>query len=325
MIPFIVGVVIGALLVLGALWKSGFLERTLASAAMPIGEGLEFLKLPEKIMPGGKDVRGVELIHFKGKNGLELLVAPKLAEVKKKREKEISINPAVSILTGSNLTGYFLMLTKMLFLLEKHPVFLVVKERDIERFKRHSNISISIFRQKSQMSEEIKMLKYQFHKGIINESEFKKKIMKIGLQAVKSQLKEPLYDGYKYFSNPGEILRDLHGFLLKAKDGIVVATILDEMMEKNPKKSRMFLDEMVKLCMHHSTPLILTSEQGVFGGNVNNLMKSYCDMVLETSLKSGRRYVTTYSFEKVFPGSRVSDALKDYKKFLKKVGFLKEK
>lgn len=303
------------------LLRTGRLACALAGMPKQQDYGLEFLKLPEDLGEE-EEVESVELIHFKGKYGLEVLIPPWLDEVKESKEKSLKIKPVVTLLTGGNLTGYLLMLTKMLFLLEKVPVFLVAKERDIDRFKRHSNISISIFRQESQMSEEIKMLKYQFHKGIIDEEEFKKKILKIGLQAVKSQLKEPLYDGYKYLSNPREILADLQNFLSKTKEkGIVVVTIVDEMLNKSPKKGRAFLGDIVKICSHHSAPLILASEQGVFPENISNVMKSYSDMVLETTVHKDNRYVTVYSFERVFPKARVSEALKHYKKFLKKVGF----
>ena len=51
MIAFIAGVLAGALLVLGALWKSGMLEHALSRTMVESSQGLEFLKLPEGIKP----------------------------------------------------------------------------------------------------------------------------------------------------------------------------------------------------------------------------------------------------------------------------------
>ncbi len=280
--------------------------------------GLEFLKLPE----GDGKVKGVELIHFKGEHGIELLVPPWLQDLKKKKEST-TVRPLATLLTGKNLTGYFLLLTKMLFHLEERPVFLVAKERDIELFKRHSNVVISIFKHKNALIEELKKLKYEFHKGLISEEEFKKKVMEMRSTKSERVFTEPLYDSYKYFSNPGEILKDAQNFLNRTKNrGIIVVTIIDEMLEKSPRQSRAFIESLLKLCTNHSTPLVLTAEEGVFNEKVTNTIRSYCDMVMETSLEKEKRYVTVYSFEKVFPKKRVSEVVKGYGSFLKKIGFL---
>jgi len=302
------------------LWKTGKLDEFVERAQGRQKEGLEFLKLPdeEDLSP---NVAGVELIHFRG-NGLELLVPPWLQEVEGKKNKEMRLRPIATMLTGKNLTGYFQMLAKLLFILEKRHIFLTVKERDIERFKRHSNVIISIFKLGSEMIEEMKMLEFQFHKGVINEDDFKKKILKLRMQGAKSRMKNQAYDGYKYFSNPVEILRDAKSFLEKTKgNGILVVTIIDEMMEKNPRKATLFLEDLTKLATQYNAPLILTCEQGIYDEKVPNKIKSYCDMVMETSLSEGKRYVTVYSFEKVFPKKRVSEALSKYQTFLKKIEF----
>lgn len=307
------------------LLKEGKLDFLIEMLLKAEDSGLELLKLPEKTEFDENDVSGVELIQFKGKEGLELLVPPWLKEVRNEG-KNLKIQPHATLLTGKNLTGYFLLLTKMLFLLESMPVFLIVKERDIDRFKRHSNILISIFKQKSGFFDELKMIKYQFHKGLLSEEDFKKKLLSLKMREAKSTIDKPMEDGCKYFSNPSEILRDVRDFIKKTHGkGLIVATMLDEMMEKKPKKAQVFLDDLAQLCSASSTKLILTSEQGVFAEKVNNVMKSYCDVVMETRLDKGNRFVRVYSFEKVFPEKRVSETLKDYKKFLKKVGFVKEK
>ncbi len=307
------------------LLREGKLDSLIAKIFKKDNFNLELLKLPEKPEFGENDVSGVELIQFKGKEGLELLVPPWLKEVRNE-DKNLKVQPQVTLLTGKNLTGYFLLLTKMLFLLESMPVFLVVKERDISRFKRHSNVMISIFRQKSGFFEELKLIKYQFHKGLLSEEEFKKKMLLLKMREAKSMIGKPMENGCKYFSNPSEILRDANDFIKKTHgNGLMVATMLDEMMEKKPEDAQVFLDNLIKLCSNSSTKLILTSEQGVFSEKVNNAMKSYCDAVMETRLENGNRFVRVYSFDKVFPEKRVSEALKDYKAFLKKVGFVKEK
>ena len=304
------------------LWKSGKFHSWLDLLPLEEGSGLEFLKLPEK--PLYEEVKGVELIQFKGKDGLELLVPPWLRDTKKKQKKTTVPNTVTLLLTGENLTGYFQMLTKILFVLEENPVFLVAKERDIERFKRHSNIMISIFKHTNQIIEELRMLEFQFHKGIISEEEFKKKALKLQLQSAKSLMKEKLYEGYRYFSRPAEILQDLKAFLAKTSGkGIVVITMADELMDKNPRKATAFLDHLLSLCSQHKSALVLTCEQGVFDERVTNTLKSYSDLVMETSLEKGKRYVTVYSFEKVFPKMRINEALKNYTGFLKKTSSLK--
>lgn len=308
------------------LWKTGRIELNLGFLCKEQVSALEFLKLPQGVEVEENEVKGVELIHFKGVNGLELLTPPPLSELKKGKEKNFLIKPIITLLTGRNLTGYFLLLTKMLFLMEKHPVFLVIKERDLERFKRHSNITISIFKQKNTIDEEIKFLRYQFLKGLISEEEFKKRIMELGVQKEKSPVKERLYNGYTYFSSPSEIIRDIGWFILKTKHcGVVVMTMLDEMMLRNEKKTKEFLESLTRLCTQRSTPLILTFEQGVFPKEINNSIRSYCDMIFETKIENGRRYVTVYGFEKVFSNNRVSEVSKNYKQFLKRVGFLEER
>jgi len=318
-------VLIAVLAAIVYLLKEGKLDSLIAELFKKDKFSLELLKLPEKTEFDENDVSGVELIQFKGKEGLELLIPPWLKEVRDKG-KNLRVQPQATLITGKNLTGYFLLLTKMLFLLESMPVFLIVKERDIDRFKRHSNVLISIFKQKSGFFDELKMIKYQFHKGLLSEEEFKRKLLSLKMKEAKSMIDKPMANGCKYFSNPSEILRDTNDFIKKTHGkGLIVATILDEMMEKKPKKAQVFLDDLVKLCSAGSTKLILTSEQGVFSEKVNNVMKSYCDVVMETRLDKGNRFVRVYSFEKVFPEKRVSEALKDYKKFLKKVGFVKDK
>ncbi|MCX6802781.1 MAG: hypothetical protein NT067_06755 [Candidatus Diapherotrites archaeon] len=313
------------------LWRSGRLDSLIARFRdMPAKKtqehGLEFIKLPDI----GENIKGsqneIELIHFKGKNGLELLIPPPLKDVIEKKEKALSIKPRATLLTGKNLTGYFLLLTRLLAVMDKKPVFLVIKEMDIERFRQYSNVTVSIFKQKSPIEEEIKTLQFQYMKGIITEQEFKKKMSVLQIQRERQPLTSRLYEGYTYFSSPSEILKDIGWFLLKTDGkGLIVMTMIDEMLQQNPKKAKTFIENLLRACTNHSTPVIFTLEQGFFSEETNSILRSYCDMVMETTLESGRRNVTVYALEKVHPLTRVSEALSSYEKFLKNVGFLEEK
>ncbi|MFH1235193.1 MAG: hypothetical protein V1493_06285 [Candidatus Diapherotrites archaeon] len=312
-------------------WRIGRLDFLLAwlgsiQAGKKQENGLEFIKLPEDCTAVKGSPNEIELIHFKGKDGLELLIPPPLKDVIEKKEKTLSIKPRATLLTGKNLTGYFLLLTRLLAVMDKKPVFLVIKERDIERFKQYSNVTVSIFKQKSPVEDEIKTLQYQYMKGIITEQEFKKKMSALQVQREKHPLTSRLYEGYTYFSSPSEILKDIGWFLLKTDGkGIVVMTIVDEMLHQNPKKAKSFIENLLRACTNHSTPAIFTLEQGFFSEETNSILRSYCDMVMETTLEGGRRNVTVYGLEKIFQATRVSEILSNYEKFLKNVGFLEEK
>jgi hypothetical protein len=313
------------------LWLSGRLDFLIARlggvpARKNQEQGLEFIKLPDAGETGKGSQNEIELIHFKGKDGLELLIPPPLKDVIEKKEKALSIKPRATLLTGKNLTGYFLLLTRLLAVMDKKPVFLVIKERDIERFKQYSNVTVSIFKQKSPIEDEIKTLQYQYMKGIITEQEFKKKMSALQVQREKQPLTSRLYEGYTYFSSPSEILKDIGWFLLKTDGkGIIVMTMVDEMLHQNPKKAKPFIENLLRACANHSMPVIFTMEQGFFSEETNSILRSYCDMVMETALESGRRSLTVYALEKVYPSARVSEALANYEKFLKNVGFLEEK
>ncbi|MEM0360338.1 MAG: hypothetical protein QXK06_03315 [Candidatus Diapherotrites archaeon] len=310
------------------LWKRGRLDFLFERLGMAGIEkkpnyGLEFITLPNYEEMGKREI---ELVSFQDKGGLELLTPPPLSEITKKKEKTLSIKPRATLFTGRNLTGYFLLLTKLIMLLNKKPAFLVIKEKDIDQFSQYSNGVISVFKQKSSLPEEIKDLQYKYLKGLINEQEFKKKMSELQLQMEKKPLTSRLYENYQYFSSPSEILRDLGWFLLKTSGkGIVVMTMVDEMVQENPKKARVFIENLLKACANHSTPVILTLEQGFFSEQTNSTIRSYCNMIFETTIEGGRRTVTVFSLEKVHPPTMVSEAIANYEAFLKKVGFLEEK
>ncbi|GEM_PF-2990134 len=283
--------------------------------------GLEFIKMPSLGKRKGKEVKGIELVHFKGGSALEFLEVPSLAEARAKKEKKIV--PAVCLLTGKNLTGYFLLLTKMLFFFEESPIFLTIKERELEKFKKHTNILISIYRHGSEISEKLKTLRYQFMKKAISESEFRKRLAELELEKRKTMEIGKIYDGYRYFSYPVEILSDLKRFCEVAKGrGLVVLTIVDEMVLKDKKDAFEFVEKVLGVSGKHRIPVVITLEKGLFSEEAENRARSYAELIIETSQREGKRFVNVQSMEKSFPERELESVEQDLRAFLQKIGFI---
>ncbi len=214
----------------------------------------------------------------------------------------------------------------MLFLFEEKPIFLTIKERELEKFKKHTNILISIYRHGNQISEKIKKLRYEFMKHAISEEEFRKKLAELELSRKRTGEIGKVYDGYRYFSYPLEILADLKRFCETVHEkGIVIMTIIDEMILKDKNNAFSFIENALGICQKHKTPLLLTLEKGIFSKEAENRVRSYAEFIFDTELKEGKRFVSVKTLEKVFNKKDIEHVSKDLNKFLSKVGFIGEK
>ncbi len=284
---------------------------------------LEILKPPRLFSQ--EKAKSVELIQFKGVDGLELLIPPRLNELNKKR-RETKITAGIVLFKGRNLTGYFNLFTKLLFLFEDKPIFLTIKERDLSKFRRKPNVMISIFKPQGIIENQLRMLEYLFMRRVIGEDEYKKRLSELKLKLANIPKYSAPKRNCEYFSSPESIIKDLEVFTSLVKDhGIVMFTMLDEMFSKNPQQARSFFDSATRLCMKNGTPLIFTIEEGTLPDPIVSELKSYCDLILETKVEKMRRIVRVFTQEKWVPAADYEEVLRDYKKFLKDVGFIEER
>ncbi len=282
---------------------------------------MEILRPPNIF--GGAASNAVELIRFKGADGLELLIPPRLNEINKKKEERISAS--IALFTGENLTGYFNLFTRLLFLFEDKPIFLTIKERDLTKFKRHPNVMISIFKPKSIIENQLRVLEYLFMRRIIPEQEFKKKVSELKIKMANMPETEESYAEYEYFSTPESILKDLEVFSSLVKEhGLAMFTMIDELMLKNSNQALNFLERAAKICAKNRTPIVFTLEEGIAPENLVNEIKSYCDLIVKTYIKDFKRIVTVYSQNKIIPELDYEKVKEDYRKFLQEIGFIEQ-
>jgi len=282
---------------------------------------MEILRPPKVFSGTGSNA--VELIQFKGADGLELLIPPRLNEINKKKEEKIGAS--IALFTGENLTGYFNLFTKLLFLFEGKPIFLTIKERDLTKFKRHPNVMISIFKPKSTIENQLRVLEYLFMRRMIPEQEFKKKVSELKIKMANMPETEESYAEYEYVSTPESILKDLEVFSSLVKEhGLAMFTMIDELMLKNSNQALNFLERAVKICAKNRTPIVFTLEEGIAPKNLVNEIKSYCDLIVKTHIKDFKRIVTIYSQNKIIPELDYERVKEDYRKFLKEIGFIEQ-
>lgn len=319
MSDFYIGLAAGVFIGFGAL----FLVSRFISAKLTEQRKIrimEILRLP-KIF-GTASSNAVELVQFKGADGLELLIPPRLNEINKKKEEKIGVSTA--LFTGKNLTGYFNLFAKLLFLFENKPIFLTIKERDLIKFKKHPNVLISIFKPKSVMENQLRVLEYLFMKRAIPEEEFRKKASELKIKIANAPKSERGYEQYEYVSSPENILKDLEIFSSLVKEhGIVMLTMVDELVIKNCEQALNFLDRAIKICARNETPIIFTLEEGIAPENIVNEIKSYCDLIVKSEIRNYKRIITVYGQDKILPEMEYEMIESNYRKFLEDIGFVK--